>query len=337
MSFESRIVRPFHRTSLDEALTSATFHFGNQVCEANAGIAVADPETFARSIGRIVWAPEGEFEDFKVALVQGASDLGVDLSALGLLAVASTSYVRRSQVVHRCPLTDLDSLDRVTEVTAGERPVALRTGFHGAAVEVYLLLLRELEKRPLRPWRKATWISRAKFTIDVEKGAVLFRPIPLDDNERARLDLPAGTVRYVDLEDHDVLEPFGESEPPRFYIDADLLRQLGARQASPIALAFQAQLAQDFMTAVVHRAAGETDVETRSWEDVEDSLLGRVLRFAAGAGASRDDKQLLLKQVSENPERMLARTEPGSTGAVRFWVLARPPERPPDVGECRCQ
>ncbi len=39
------------------------------------------------------------------------------------------------------------------------------------------------------------------------------------------------------------------------------------------------------------------------------ALLGRVLRFAAGAGASRDDKQLLLKQVSKSPGRMLARTE----------------------------
>ena len=52
------------------------------------------------------------------------------------------------------------------------------------------------------------------------------------------------------------------------------------------------------MTAVVHRAAGEADVEARSWEDVEESLLGRVLRFVAGAGASRDEKQLLLKQVT---------------------------------------
>lgn len=309
MSFESRIVRPFQRTSLDEALTSTTFHFGDQVCDANTGIAVADPETFARSKGQIVWAPEDQFEDFKAALVQGVSELEVDLSELGLIAVASTSYIRRAQVVHRCPLSDLESLDRVTVITAGQRPVALRTGFHGAAVEVYLLLLRELEKRPLRHWRKGTWISRAKFTIDVERGAVLFRPIPLDDEKRERLNLPAGTVRYVDLEDHDVLEPFGESEPPRFYIDADFLRQLGARQASPIALAHQAQLAQDFVTAVVHRAASETDVEAKSWEDVEESLLGRVLRFVAGSGASRDDKQLLLKQMSENPERMIARTE----------------------------
>ena len=26
--------------------------------------------------------------------------------------------------------------------------------------------------------------------------------------------------------------------------------------------------------------------------------------------------------------------KPGSTGVVRCWGLARPPERPPDMGEC---
>lgn len=309
MSFESRIVRPFHRTPLDEILVSSSFQFGDQECEADAGITVADPESFARSSGRIVWAPEGEFEDFKEALRRGAPDLGIEPSALGLLAVASTTYIKRSQEVYRCPLTDLESLSRVTDVTGGERPVALRTGFHGAVVEIYLLLLREVAKRPLRPWRKGTWVSRASFRLDVEKGAALFRPIPLDSEHRERLGLPAGTLRYVDLEHHDVLEPFGESEPPRFYIDADLLNELGARQQSPVALVIQAQLAHDFVAAVVHRAAVEADVSTRSWAEVEASLLGKVLRYAAGSGASDDDRRLLLKQASEEPQRMLARTE----------------------------
>ena len=309
MSFESRIVRPYRSTPLDEILSSCTFQFGGQECKANAGITVADPDAFARSSGRIVWAPEDGFEDFKEALRRGAADLGIEPSALGLFAVASTTYIKRSEEVYRCPLTDLESLSRVTDITDGERPVALRTGFHGAVVEVYLLLLREVAKHPLQPWRKGTWISRGKFRIDVATGAALFRPVPLDREQRDRLDLPAGTVRYVDLDHHDVLEPFGESEPPRFYIDADLLRELGARQSSPVARAFQAQFAQDFITAVVNRAAGETDVSTRSWAEVEDSLLGRVLHYAAGSGASDDDRRLLLKQVSEQPQRMLARTE----------------------------
>ena len=239
----------------------------------------------------------------------GASDLDVEPSALGLLAVASTSYIKRSEIVYHRPLSELDDLQRVTSITDGQRPVPFRTGFHGATLEVYVLLLRQVEKRPLRPWRKGTWISRAKFRIDVEKGAALFRPIPLDDEARERLGLPSGAVRYVDLDDHDVLAPFEDSEPPRFYIDADLLNRLGAHQNSPAARAIQAQLAQDFIAAVVHRAAGEAQLDTHAWEDVESSLLGRVLRFTAGSGASRDDRQLLLKQVKDNAERTLARTE----------------------------
>ena len=309
MSFESRTVRPFLGTSLDKILSSTTFQFGEQVCEADSGIIVADPEAFSRSSGRIVWAPESGLTDFTEALLRGSSDLGVEPSAVGLLAIASTSYIKRSEIVYLCPLSDLDRLDRVTEVTEGGRPVALRTGFHGAVVEIYLLLLRQLEKRPLRPWRKGTWISRAKFGINVDKGAVLFRPIPLDDDLRRSLGLPSGTARFINFEDHDVLEPYESSSPPRFYVDSDVLRELGARQASPIARAIQAQLVQDFVTAVIHRGTSETGAESRSWEDIEDSLLGKVVRFAAGTRASRDDRQLLLKKLSDDPERMLAQSE----------------------------
>ena len=234
MSFEARIVRPFHRTSLDEALALTTFHFGDQVCDANAGIAVADPETFARSKGQIVWAPEDKFEDFKTALVQGVSELEVDL-------VGTRTRCRRLNHVHQtvrgsAPLPALRSGE--SGPCHGESPQGsdrwhFARGSTARPWKSYLLLLRELEKRPLRQWRKGTWISRAKFRIDVEKGAVLFRPIPLDDEKREHLNLPVGTVRYVDLEDHDVLEPFGESEPPRFYIDADFLRQTGRSPGIP--------------------------------------------------------------------------------------------------------
>ena len=309
MSHESRTVRPFRGTSLDDALTDVKFHFGNEVCEAAAGITVEDPDSFACSRACIVWAPEGGFEDFKETLQRGAEDLDVEPSALGLLAVASTSYIKRAEVVYRCLLTELDSLARVTDITEVDRPVALRTGHHGAVVEVYLLLLAGQERRPLRPWRKGTWISRAKFRIDVDNGAELFHLTPLDDDERDRLGLPSKTVRYVDLEDHDILEPFGDSEPPRFYVDDVFLGLLTARQKSAGAVALQAQLVQDFAAAVILNGATNNEVGTKHWEDVEESLLGKVLRFAADPGASLEDRQSLLKKASESPDRIIAQLE----------------------------
>ena len=309
MSRETRTVRPFLRTSLDESLREVTFRFGDQTCEADRGITVDDAESFAINTGEIIWTPEVRFEGFKDDLRAGATELEIDLPALGLLAVASTSYIKRSEVVHLCPLDDLDRLTRVTDITAGARPVALRTGFHGAVVEVYLVLLRTLAKRPLRPWRKGTWIARAGFRIDVHRGADLFHLTPLDNEQRDRRGLPSGCVRFVDLDNHDICAPFGDSEPPRFYVDEELLRQLSARQRSAAAQALQAQLAYDFVVAVIHHAAADSESDDSSWEDVEDSLLGRVLGFTAGPGASTDDKQQLLKSVSGNPERIIASVE----------------------------
>jgi len=336
VSRETRTIRPFHTGSLDNVLDGVRLRFGEQECAPAASILVDDPETFARNRGEIIWAAADEFPDFKRSLREGVERLGVDPSALGLLVTSSTTFIRRTQILLRLPLDDLESLDRVTLLTGAvrgdslgardnpesvdrvaplsptERPTALRTGFHGAVVEAYVLLLRQLPRRPLQPRRKGTWLARANFRIDVDRGAELFRLTPLDSDKRTELGIPTKAVRYVDLEDQDLLEAFGHSPPPPFYVDEEFLAHLGARHSSPAGVALQGQLVHDFIAAVVwHSAANaaELELETRSWDDIEDSLLGRVLRFAAGPGASGEDKQMLLTTIQRRPEQILARAE----------------------------
>lgn len=312
MSRETRTVRPFHSGSLENALDGVRFRFGDEECEPGGSMLVDDPETFARNRGEIIWAPTDHFAEFKRRIRESTATSDVDPSALGLLVTASTTFIRRTQIVLLRSLNDLESLDRVTPITHSERPIALRTGFHGAVVEVYVLLLRRLPRRPLQPWRKGTWLARAKFTIDVDRGTELFRLTPLDNEKRAELGIPEKALRYVDLEDYDLLEPFGNSEPPRFYVDERWLAHLSARHSSPVGVALQAQLVLDFIAAVMWQGAvnaAELEVDTRSWDDVEDSLLGRVLRFAAGPSASAEDKQMLLKTARTKPEQVLAKVE----------------------------
>ena len=312
MSRETRTVRPFRSRSLENVLDGVRFRFGEEECEPGGSILVDDPETFARNRGEIIWAPVDDFAVFKRRVRESSVRLEVDPSALGLLVTASTTFIRRTQIVLLRSLDDLESLDRVTLITRSERPIALRTGFHGAVVEAYVLLLRRLPRRPLQPWRKGTWLARAKFTIDVDRGAELFRLTPLDNERRVELGIPEKAMRYVDLEDHDLLEPFGNSGPPRFYVDEKCLAHLSARHSSTVGVALQAQLVHDFVAAVVwHSAvnAAELEINTRSWDDIEDSLLGRVLRFAAGPSASVEDKQMLLKTACTKPEQVLAKVE----------------------------
>ena len=312
MSRETRTVRPFRTAALESALDGVRLRFGEEECEAAARILVDDPETFAISRGEIIWAPGNDFAAFKRTLTEGAERLGVDPSELGLLVTATTTFIRRTQIIFDCSLADLESLERVTLITPSERPAALRTGFHGAVVEAYVLLLRGLPKRPLQPWRKGTWLARARFTIEVDRGAELFRLTPLDDEKRAELDIPDKAMRWVDLDDYDPLEPLRDLGPPRFYVDETCLAHLRVRHSSPIGVALQAQLVHDFIAAVVWYSAvnaSEQEVNAHSWDDIEDSLLGRVLRFAAGPRASVEDKQMLLKTACTKPEQVLAKVE----------------------------
>ena len=312
MSKETRTVRPFHTATLGAILDGIVFRFGEKECSAAGSILVDNPEEFTRSRGEIIWAQEHEFDEFKRALVEGAADLGIELSALGLFVTASTTYLKRTQEVFRCPLNNLESLERVTLITPRDRPVALQTGFHGAVLDTYLVLLRELEKLPLFPWRKGTWISRAKFRVDVEKGADMYRLTRLNDAKRVELGISPRAIRYVDLGDTNILAPYGDFAPPRFYVDEECLAQLDARHSSPIGVALQAQLVQDFIAAVLWYSAAnddECELDSKSWEDIEDSLLGRVLRFIAGPSASAEDKKTLLKTLYSSPDHVVARAE----------------------------
>ncbi len=312
MSKETRTVRPFRTAALGAILDGIILRFGKRECAAAGSIVVDDPGEFTRSRGEIIWAQDDEFDEFKRALRAGAAELGIDTSALCLFITASTTYLKRTQEVFRCPLDNLESLERVTLITPHDRPAALRTGFHGAVIDTYLLLLRELDKRALFPWRKGTWLSRAKFRVDVEKGAEMYRLTPLDDARRAQLGISPRAIRYIDLGDTDILAPYGDFAPPRFYVDEECLAQLDARHSSPTGVALQAQLVQDFIAAVLWYSAAnddECDLDAKSWEDIEDSLLGRILRFVAGPGASAEDKKTLLKTLGSNPEQVLARAE----------------------------
>lgn len=312
MSRETRTIRPFRTGSLEKSLDGVRLRFGEHECEPASSILVTDPVTFARNRAEIIWAAPEDFTDFKRTLTHGVEQLDVDPSAVGLLVTASTTFIRRTEIVLECPLGDINSLDRVTLLTRSERPIALRTGFHGAVVEAYLLLLRPLPSRPLQPWRKGTWLARARFRIDVDRGAALFRLTPLDNEKRRMLGIPLRSVRYVDLDDFNVLEDLSNCSPPPFYVDEECLAQLSVRQSSPVGVALQGQLVHDFVAAVLwHSALYATDLglESMVWDDVDGSLLGRVLRFAAGPGASDPNLQILLKEVCSRPEQVLAKVE----------------------------
>ncbi|MCY4638118.1 MAG: hypothetical protein OXG04_27100 [Acidobacteria bacterium] len=308
MSSETRRVRPFAiPRTLADVLSKAVLRFGSDTCEAGGRVTILDPELHVRKRAEIHWTPDDEsFGGFRKTLAEGAAADGFDRSALALLVIAATPYLKITNVVHQASCENLDSMARVVALTEPDRPEALCAPHHGATVDIFLVLSRGLDRRSLRPWRRGTWLARETFRIATEQSQRLFHPKPLDDETRMQFGLPRKTMRYVRMDDVDPLESY-DVRALDLYVDRELLDNLSARSRAPVSQAIQLQFAHDVIAAIVHAAAArESELKGRTWTDLGDSLLARVLRIAAKAGASQEQ---LLREVTTDPAKVIAHAE----------------------------
>lgn len=310
MSREVRTVRPFQiGDSLDRVLEDAVFRFGADECSAGSRIQVDDVDDYRRRRAELAWASEDGFEYFKTSISNMVAAIGIDPGALALLVTTATGYLKITEVVFCHPLSDLDNLPAIVNLS-DPRPKALRTGFHGANVAAYLLLIEDIDPQPLRPWRKGTWLARAVFRLVSTSQTSLFRLTPLDETQRDRLGLPQGVVRYIDLGDCEPTQSYDDSNPPIFYVDKELLDLLAARPNSRLSRFVQVQLVQDFIWGVLRSpAVQEEELEDLSWTDLEDTLLGKILSLIAGSSASDEWRHTLIKESKEDPDKILALAE----------------------------
>lgn len=312
MSKETRTIRPFLgvdelATVLDETL----LYFGQEPCLANQGITSdLSPHEFLLRPVSIAWAADDQgFESFETSIRRGAQAADIPLTHLALVVVASTPFLKVSEIVLEQSAADLSDASRIEVLTDGRRPASLSAPFSGFTVDAYLVLDDGLPSRPLRPHVKGTWLSWAQYRVGTSLGPALLPPTPLTDEIRDREDLPKKSVRYLYFGDHELLQPYADQEQPVFYVDEKLLAQMNARRRSSASRALQLQLAHDFTSAVVRKASGDPDVQNVSYDDLRSSLLGSVLRIAGGPGATPADLDRLLNHVREDPEYVIARTE----------------------------
>ncbi len=310
MSQESRIVRPFNvDPELERIFETTRLRFGDLECESGSRIMVEDSSTYTLRKAELIWAGEHQnFMAFKRELANGAARSGLDHKLLSIVVTAYTVYLKMTDVIYNQPLTDLDALPQVVELTGHQTPRALQASSSGAEVNVYLVLTEELLEKPLCPWRKGTWLTRTRFRIRTTQELTLFRPIPLTDEIRRELHLPAKTTRYLHMGDYIPTEPDGDSVEPVFYVDEDLLSELAARANSPVGIMLQSQLVVDFVTAVVAASVSDHGPTRSTYEEIRGSLLGRVINFVAPQ-AQEFERNKLLEMVHDEPARFVAHLE----------------------------
>jgi hypothetical protein len=298
--------------ALSHALDESLLSFGQESCHVGSSLQIdVNPHEFLLRPVSMSWASDdAAFERFVEGLRAGIDDSGIPADAVSLLIVATTPFLKTTAVVFEHRLSALETLDRTVVLTEPERPTPLRAPFNGFVTDTFLLLNRDLPPAPLRPHGLGTWLAHGRFRIETNLAPALLPPTPLTDELRQKLELQPKTIRYLDFGDHDVFDPYREQDQPTFYVDDQLLAQLNARKTSPSSKAIQMQLAYDFVAAVVRRASVEVErLRQVSYEDIHTSLLGSVVRLAAGAGSTEADRDRLIDRLDEDPEFVIARAE----------------------------
>lgn len=320
MSSESRPFRPFN---LDRRLTGlfndATLCFGSQQCVAGSSITISDP--IERCEASIQWAGDGQHDDFVQRIREGVLESELRLEDCCVIAVARNGYLKMREMVFRHSLADPSALMAVARLDlddgSGQRRRVFRGGSHGVSIDIYVVLARMIagpERRPMRPWRAGTWLARGSFAVRCRDDAELFRPKLLSNERRASLGLPDGTMTFTDiigdLDDPEV----PAADAVEFWVDEELLQAIDAQRRSPASELIQRWLFAEFAAAVIHKhaldVAENPGAGGRTYDELRGSLIAGIIVATLGrSGGTNDDRDELLREIRQKPERAIARMQ----------------------------
>jgi hypothetical protein len=317
MTSERRKFRPYELpVALGHFLDESRLLVGNDegiYVEPFGRRVVSDTELRAGAFS-LALAPNTEAyaELLDQAVAVASEEFGAE--TVGLVVVVSSSYLKLAEVVLRRPLVDVA---RVMPLTNGVPARPFGAVFHGCDVEAALVLLDDLDEGPLKPSRKGTWFSRARFELRTGLDGSGFNVLPLTDEIRAELHLHRKTLRYVDLGVSPI--ELSASSAVNLYVDSDLLARLNREMSKSWAVAFSDQLAVDVLSAIALRAVADPSIHDKEWSEVEESLLGALITMVDGnTGGDEAEttrrRQDLLEELRTRPTRFLALVE----GAVEM-------------------
>ena len=321
-------LRPFADLEvLADAFDGLSLRVGDERCSVGTVLWVSSEE-FCSAPVRLELAPDdAEMDTFVGSTLSALEVAGYEAEQVELVVVASSSYLKIVEVLDRKLCSDLGDAQRVLSLTSVERPRALRSPRSGARVDVYLCLATDIERRPLRAWRKGTWLARAHFDLKSDLSGSNFRLRALRDEDRLRLDLPKGVASFVEITEESVVHPSTDESAVTIWLDPQLLARLSTKPGSPAARMFQTLLFLDVVEQVLGSARHSETFWTAAVDDFDGSLFGQILsaltrgKVGQTLDRQRDGRSLLLDLARHEPDRFLADAK-ASIGTLRATLEA---------------
>lgn len=323
MASEARQLRPFEtldgaQASLDE-LVQITGHEPEKVA-AYAGQTLLSEHDPYRSGPFVLWfgRSQGDNQRLARAVVDDVRQQFDDCpGAVRLVVSLHNSRLKMTDVVFDRAITDPGSIPLAIDLhEVGEakvRPRPLQTPGDGCRVVVELLLGRDLtERRPLRAWRKGSWLARVNFAISTSGAFSGPRPRPLTEAVRNEYALSPRTVHFshVFASGETVLAAEAFDDVMNFYVDEDLLDRVREHPFAGWSHRLQRgwilnAIGTYLLVAVRNEFFDDFDPTTEPWSG---SIMRAILDKVSGTEAV-PTPTAALTLLQEDPGRFLAELE----------------------------
>lgn len=259
---ESRVVRPFAGLGrVGESLATSRLVLNGEAAELDSVTRTAQElatDSFAIEVD----------VDLK-AVSDAVESLGIPEVDVGFVVVATGRTLKASVILHKSLIIGEGAPDRID--LSKELFPEIFGDSRGFSVRCAIVLLHDLQPRPLKPHLAGTWLARRDFAVIPESDVLGgFNPSRLTAEARQRFGLPDGTVSFVHVKDS-LLEAESLNESVEFLIDEQIHDSLYLDQNSTFGQVMQVEFALDFILTVTQSIVAE--LRETGLLDIEGEVL----------------------------------------------------------------
>ncbi|MDP7067731.1 MAG: hypothetical protein QF637_08925 [Acidimicrobiales bacterium] len=316
MASEHRASRPYSKLrKCQQAFQETVLRVGKEEVPPNGTLRLSTTD-FMNQRFQIEFGEDDEaFITLISELKTAANTHEISTDDLEIVIIVSSSYWKVAEKLFSKGLDEFTASDNRTVTIAGrdERARSFNLFSKTLKIEVGCLLAKTIEKRPLRPFRKGTWLTKVHFSVNTGQDFDGFEPKPLDAPARSRLGIGEyeETQRFMHVE-ADPTDPVTTDDEFGLYVDELTLKALEESPRTSGTSLIQRILGMDMARAIIYRASQAIEEDEKSLGDIKNSVFDKVLDAFSqdDKGAVDEDlKEKLFAIVKADPEVFVARVE----------------------------
>ena len=316
MASEHRASRPYSGLrKCQQAFQEVVLRVGEREVAQGGALRVSSTE-FLNERFQISFGEDDEaFATLVSELKTAANTHEISTDDLEIVVIASSTYWKVAEKSFSANFDEFAAPDNRTVTLAGrhERARSFKLSSKTLRIEAGCLLTKTIEKRPLRPFRKGTWLTKVHFSVNTGQDFDGFEPKPLDAPARSRLGIDdyQATQRFMVVE-ADPTDPVTTDEDFGLYVDELTLKALEENPRTLGTSLVQRILGMDMARAIIYRASEAIEDDKKSLGDIKNSVFDKVLdAFCQDDKGVVDEnvKEKLFASVKTTPEIFVACVE----------------------------